>query len=114
VPIVPAATAALGAQVLSQWIPYLVYRHTAGHWPDTRLELTRLMAYALLLLIGSCAFGTSVWFTWSALALLLWNVYRARRDIYAVFSSARRLDRHPRMTMPGAECGPRGQARNAG
>lgn len=114
VPIVPAATAALGAQVLSQWIPYLVYRHTAGHWPDTRLELTRLVAYALLLLISSCAFGTSVWFTWSALALLLWNVYRARRDIYAVFSSARRLDRHPRMTMPGAECGPHGQARNAG
>jgi hypothetical protein len=31
--------------------------------------------------------------TWSALALLLWNIFRARRDLYAVFCSARRIDR---------------------
>jgi hypothetical protein len=49
--------------------------------------------FVLLSLLTVCFFGLSVLLTWSALAFLLWNVFRARRDIYAAFNSARRLDR---------------------
>jgi hypothetical protein len=93
VPIEAAGVAALGAHVLSRWGPYQVYRLTSGHWPDMRPELVRAISFVLLSLLIVCSLGLSVLLTWSALALLLWNVFRARRDIYAVFNSARRLDR---------------------
>jgi hypothetical protein len=95
VPIEPAGVAALGAHVLSRWVPYQVYRLSA-RWPSARPELVRLISFVLLLLLIVCSFGLSILLTWSALALLLWNVFRARLDIYAVFNSARRLDLSPR------------------
>jgi hypothetical protein len=97
VPIEPAGVAALGAHVLSRWVPYQVYRLTsAGRWPNVRPELVRLISFVLLSMILVCALGPSVLLTWSALALLLWNIFRARHAIYAVFNSARRLDRSSR------------------
>ena len=98
VPIEPAGVAALGAHILSRWVPYQVYRATSGRWPNTQLELVRLITFVLLSLLIVCAFGLSALLTWSASALLLWNVFRARRDIYAVFISARRLDRSSHRT----------------
>jgi hypothetical protein len=95
VPIEPAGVAALGAHMLSRWVPYLVYRMAPGQWPDTRPNLVRLLAFMLLSIITVCSFGLSVLYTWSTLTLLLWNIFRARPDIYAVFISARRLDRSP-------------------
>jgi hypothetical protein len=95
VPIEPAGVAALGAHVLSRWVPYQVYRLSA-RWPNARPELVRLISFVLLSLMMVCSLGLSILLTWSALALLLWNVFRARRDIYAVFNSARRLDRFSR------------------
>ena len=94
VPVEPAGVAALGAHVLSRWTAYQVYRlsSTDTAWPNVRPELARLISYVLLSLIILLALGPSVLFTWSALVLLLWNVFRAHRDIYAVFNSARRLD----------------------
>jgi hypothetical protein len=53
----------------------------------------RLISFVLLSLMIVCSLGLSILLTWSALALLLWNVFRARRAIYLVFTSARRLDR---------------------
>jgi hypothetical protein len=98
VPIEPAGVAALGAHVLSRWVPYQVYRLTSARWPNARPELVRLISFVLLSLMVVCSLGPSVLLTWSALALLLWNVFRARRDISAVFTSARRLDRSSRDT----------------
>ena len=92
-PIEPAGVAALGAHVLSRWVPYHVYRLTSTGWPSARPELVRVISFVLLLLIIVCSLGPSVLLTWSALALLLWNVFRARQDISAVFNSARCLDR---------------------
>jgi hypothetical protein len=92
VSIEPAGIAALGAHVLSRWVPYQVYRLSA-RWPDARPELVRLISFVLLSLTIVCSLGFSILLTWSALALLLWNIFRARRDIYAVYNSARRLDR---------------------
>jgi phosphoserine phosphatase len=92
VPIAPAAAAALGAHVLSRWAPYLVYRlATSEHWPVVRPTLLRAISFALLLLLTGCSFGLSVLLTWTTLALALWILFTARRDIHAVFNSARRL-----------------------
>jgi hypothetical protein len=93
VPIEPAGIAALGAHVLSRWMPYRVYRLTSARWPDARPELMRLISFVLLSLMIVCSLGLAVLLTWSALLLLLWNVFRARRDVYVVFNDARRLDR---------------------
>jgi hypothetical protein len=95
VPIEPAGVAALGAHVLSRWVPYQVYRLSA-RWPNARPELVRLISFVLLSLMIVCSLDLSILLTWSALALLLWNVFRARRDICAIFNSARRLDRSTR------------------
>jgi hypothetical protein len=107
VPIEPAGIAALGAHVLSRWVPYLLYRlSSARSWPETRPELVRLISFVLLSLMIVCSLGLSILLTWSALALLLWNVFRARRAIYVVFTSARRLDRSSRhATAQGAASG---------
>jgi hypothetical protein len=99
VSIEPVGIAALSAHVLSRWVPYQVYRLSA-RWPDARTELVRLISFVLLSLMIVCSLGLSALLTWSALALLLWNVFRARRDIYVVFNSVRRLDRSSRRATP--------------
>ena len=96
VPITSVGVAALGAHVLSRWVAYQVYRLTSPRWPVARPELVRVISFVLLSLLTVCAFDLSILLTWSTLALLLWNVFRARRDVYAVFTSARRLDRSSR------------------
>ena len=107
VPIEPAGVAALGAHVLSRWVPYQIYRLNSEGWPNARPELVRLISFVLLSLLVVCSLGASALLTWSALALLLWNLFRARRDIYAVFNSARRLDRSsPHVATPGRERDP--------
>lgn len=95
VPVEPAGAAALGAHVLSRWVPYQVYRVGRGDWPNMRPELIRLISFALLLLLFIGPVGPFALLTRSAAALLLWSVYRARRDLRAVFSSAQRIDRVP-------------------
>ena len=88
VPTEPAGAVALGAHMLSRWVPYQVYRLSSSEWPDTRPELIRLVMFVVLSLMITCALGPSVLLTWTALALLSWNVFRARRDICAVFNAA--------------------------
>ena len=107
VPIEPAGVAALGAHVLSRWVPYQVYRLNSAGWPNARPELVRLISFVLLSLMVVCSLGPSALLTWTALALLLWNVFRARLDIYAVFNSARRVDRSsPHAATPRRERDP--------
>jgi len=94
VPIEPAGAAALAAHVLSRWVPYQFYRRASGRrWPNMQVPLVRLISFILLIVLIACAVGTRAMTTWSTLALLLWNTFRARHDIYAVFKSARRIDR---------------------
>lgn len=92
VPIEPAGIAALSAHLLSRWVPYQFYRFTSARWPNTRVELMRLISFVLLIVLISSLVGPSALMTWGSLALLLWNVFRARHDIYAVFKAARRID----------------------
>ena len=93
VPIELAGAAALAAHVLSRWVPYQFYRLASRRWPNMRMPLMRLISFMLLIVLIACAVGTSAMTTWSTLALLLWNMFRGRRDIYVVFKSARRIDR---------------------
>ena len=91
VPIEPAGVAALGALVASRWLAYLVYRlSSSANWPNTRTELVRLILFILLSILIACTLGPANLLTWGALALLLWSMFRARRDIHAVLSSAHR------------------------
>ena len=93
VPIEPVGVAALGAHVLSQWMPYQFYRLNSNHWPNTQPALVRLVAFVLLSLMIGGSLGLSALLTWSALGLLVWNIFRARHDICTAFNSARRLPR---------------------
>jgi hypothetical protein len=104
VPVEPAGAVALGALLMSRLVPYMVYRLSkASDWPDTRSELLRLIIFVILSVLIASSVGLSMLLTWSALALLLWIAYRARRDICAVFDSARRLDRSRRPSHQGRE-----------
>lgn len=94
VPIEPVGVAALGALMTARWIPYIAYRlRTASNWPEMPASLIRLIIFILLSAILACAVPATSVLTWSALALLLWNVFRARGDIRAALKVAHRLDR---------------------
>jgi hypothetical protein len=93
VPIEVVGAVALGAHVLSRWMPYQIYRLTPTKWPKMGPALMRLISFMLLIALIACALGPIALATWSLLALLLWNMVRARYDIIAVFRSARRIDR---------------------
>ena len=96
VPITSASVAALGAHVLSRRVPYHVYGLAFRHWLVARPEAMRAILFVQMSLLTVRSFGLSVLFTRSALALLLGTVFRARRDVYAGFNSAGRLDRSSR------------------
>jgi hypothetical protein len=105
VPIEVVGAAALGAHVLSRWMPYHIYRLTQPKWPQWPTALVRLMSFMLLVALIARALGPIALATWSTLALLLWNVLQAARarEIQAVFRSARRIDRPvPSPTDPSA------------
>jgi hypothetical protein len=90
VPVTLVGAAAIGAHVFAKWVPYYIYR-VGGNWPPDSHFMTRLMCYVLLsVLVGLAAGFASVW-TWTAAALLAWNVFRARRDLLASFTAANRL-----------------------
>jgi hypothetical protein len=93
VPIELSGAAALGAHAVSRWVPYQYYRLAPAGWPDTRMELMRLISFVLLIALIACAAGVFAITTWGTLGLFLWNTFRARRDIYDAFKSARRIDR---------------------
>jgi hypothetical protein len=92
VPVEPVGVVALGALMLSRRMPHKVYRLSSRGWPNARPALMRLISFVLLALMIVSALDPSILLTWSALALLLWNGFEARRDIYAVLTSTRSLD----------------------
>ena len=93
VPIGLIGAAALGAHVLAKWVPYFVYRLGGKEWPDAPFHLIRLMFFLVLALLLSAAVGLSALLNWTALALLAWNIYRARQELATALFAARRLDR---------------------
>ena len=93
VAVMPIGAAALGAHVIARWVPYQIYRFAGRDWPDTKSQLARLLFFVMLALLVGVSSGWSAVFNWSALALFLWMLFRARDDIAGVLRDARRLDR---------------------
>lgn len=93
VPIAPIGAMALGAHVLAKWVPYHVYRLGGQEWPEAPLHLIRLLFFVVLALLLGFAQGlTSLWNA-TALALLAWNLFRARQELAMAWRAAHRLDR---------------------
>lgn len=92
--VLPIGAAALGANALSRWVPYYLYRSTGNRWPRNDdaplIRLTFFLVFAVLL--GLTA-GPALVFNWTALMLLAWNVYRARHSLASMLAQAKRLDR---------------------
>ncbi len=93
VPIGQIGVAALGAHVLAKWVPYYVYRLGSKEWPKVPIYLIRLLFFVMLALLLAFSHGISLLLSWTALALLAWNLFRARQELAAVWTAAKRLDR---------------------
>ncbi len=100
VPIAPIGAAALGAHVLAKWVPYHAYRLGGKAWPDAPLHLIRLMFFIVLALLLGFAQGLAALANVTTLALLAWNVYRARQELAAALSAAHRIDRQRKEPPP--------------
>lgn len=93
VEIGPVGAVALAAHVIARWMPYYLYRHADNGWPDTSLALARLLFFTIGILLLAMAQGPELLLTAPAIALIGWNLYRARQDLQEVFRNARRIDR---------------------
>ncbi len=93
VPIGLIGTVALGAHVLAKWVPYYVYRLGGKEWPEAPFHLTRLLFFVVLALLLGFSQGLASLLTWTALALLAWNLFRARQELATALIAAKRLDR---------------------
>jgi hypothetical protein len=93
VPVSAIGTAAMAAHTLAKWQPYYmyrVYRVPGGAWPKISHFLPRLLFFVIIAIALSFAMGVSVIWNWSAAALLAWNVYRARRELFPSLFERRR------------------------
>jgi len=97
VPIAPIGAAALGAHGLARWVPYYLYRLGGKDWPETPFYLTRLLFFVVLALLLGLSQGFASLLTGTALALLAWNLFRARRELAAAWSGVERVDRSREM-----------------
>ncbi|MEO8445216.1 MAG: hypothetical protein ABI567_09450, partial [Gammaproteobacteria bacterium] len=93
VPVAPVGALALGANILAKWVPYFVYRAGNRTWPDTPFHLIRLLIFVVLAAVLAIAGGGALLGSATALALLGWNLFRARQELKAAWVRARRLDR---------------------
>jgi hypothetical protein len=93
VPVTGVGAVAIGAHVLARWVPYHVYRLDGKKWPEAPLHLMRLLFFIVLAVLLGLTRGWSDLIGGTALSLLAWNLFRARRELAAVWAAASRLDR---------------------
>jgi hypothetical protein len=97
VPVMPIGAMALGANALARWVPYHLYRVASRGWPQQDdSALIRLTYFLVLAVLLGVSAGPGSVFNWTALLLLLWNLYRARPSLMRMLGQARRLDRRRR------------------
>ena len=99
-PISPIGAAALGAHVLAKWVPYHLYRFGGKDWPEAPFHLIRLLFFLVLALLLLLSEGLSSLMNWTALALLGWNLFRARQELASAFATANRLDKSDTRLLP--------------
>jgi hypothetical protein len=93
VPVAPIGAVALAAHAMSRWVPYHTYRASGGNWPDTRPQAMRLLFFVVLAALLAITQGHGAVLNWTALALLGWSLFRARRDLAHIRAAASRIDR---------------------
>jgi hypothetical protein len=94
VPVGLPASLALGAHVLARWVPYYIYRSSRKKdWPETPLFLMRLLFDSLLWIILAITQNFAALLTPTALLLLLWNLFRARKELRQMLAGIHRIDR---------------------
>jgi hypothetical protein len=90
VPVSVIGAAAIAAHTLAKWQPYYMYRMVGGAWPSVSYFLPRLLFFVIIAAALSFAMGVSVIWNWSTAALLAWNVFRARRELFPSLWEPRR------------------------
>ncbi len=101
VPILPIGAMALAAHVLTRWMPYYIYRLVGRSWPlSAHFGIARVLVFAILAVLLAAASGWETLFNWTTLALLFWNLFRARREIATVIANYSRVDRSAPHTGP--------------
>ena len=93
VPVAAIGAVALGAHALAKWMPYYIYRSGSMSWPQASLPLTRLLFFVVLTSLLVLAQSDVTLLSWTAAALLGWNLLRAHKELREVAVKARRLDR---------------------
>jgi hypothetical protein len=90
VSVTMVGTVALLAHVLSRWVPYLGYRVT-GEYNDEELGTSRLLFFVLLCGGLALAVGVEPFWTPTALVLLFWFAFKARRELLRSWRHAHML-----------------------
>jgi hypothetical protein len=85
-------TLALCAHVIARWVPYYIYR-TTDQWPDAPSSLMRLVFYILLWGLSAITQDLDPLVTPTALLLLVWFLFRARKEMRQRLAAIRRIDR---------------------
>jgi hypothetical protein len=93
VPITMVGIAAIAAHTLARWVPYYIYRLGGKDWPKTQFYLVRLLFFIVIVVLFGITQGIASLLTGTALALLIWNIYRARKELAAMLPAIKRLDR---------------------
>jgi len=93
VPVTLIGAGALIAHTLARWVPYYIYRLGGKDWPETQFYLIRLMFFIVIAVLFGLTQGFSSLLTITALVLLAWNIFRARKELAALLPAIKRLDR---------------------
>ena len=92
VPVMPIGAGALAAHTLARWVPYYIYRLGGKGWPKTSFFLVRLLFFVVIALLLGMTQGFTSLLTGTTLVLLVWNVYRARKELISVLKSIKRVE----------------------
>jgi hypothetical protein len=98
VPVMLVGMMALAAHALARWVPYYIYRLTGSHWRGGDVGMSRLLFFVVLCVLLAAVEGSAPLWSITALALLLWLVFKARRELITIARQARWItgrDEHP-------------------
>jgi hypothetical protein len=89
VPVLLVGMMAFAAHTLARWIPYYFYRLTGSNWRGGDIGTSRLVFFILLCALLAVVDGWGRLWSLTALALLLWLVFKARQELVRIARQAR-------------------------
>lgn len=80
------------AQVLSRWLPYIIYRYSRTEWLNNMTNIGQLLRWILFaFMLAAVAIGAqnpSLLINWQALVIFSYCVLRGRRQFWEIVSNA--------------------------